>query len=829
MSKFSGFLGNYIGLNDEQVISNQTRYGKNVLVNVKKENLFLRLISILKEPMFVLLFVTSLTYFLLKEPQDGLAMLVSVFFVAGINLWQEFKTEKALQALKSISEAKVRIIRNEKLKMISSSEVTIGDLIIIQEGDKIQADGKILEINGFGVNESVLTGESMVVWKTKIDNNTESFWKINICYAGTSVSNGSAIYEVTAIGTKSEYGKIGLSLSNIKYEPTNLEKGIKKIVKVATIISAILFVATFGFSLLQTNNIVESLLRAITLAMAMIPEEFPVILTIFLAVGATRLAKNNSLIRKLNSVETLGSISVLCVDKTGTLTRNEMNIEEVYCYESVSKNDLLYTSVLASESHPIDPMEIAIHHYAEKSDLGIKSIYQNNLIHEYPFSSENRMMGHIWQIDNNKVLTVKGAFESVITLCGLSEKDVTQLNITSKELSHRGYRVLAIAQSILGDNIPLKITDNKLQFLGLLAMTDPPREGVLESIKESISAGIRVIMITGDNGNTARAIADRLGFANTNEIITGHLLDDMSDSELAEKVKTTNIFARVIPTQKLKIVKALKKNGEIVAMTGDGVNDAPALKFADIGVAMGKRGTEVAKEASDMILLDDNFKTIVDSIKDGRRIYANIKKAISYVFIIHIPIALLALFTPILNLPILLLPIHIVILELIIDPTCSIIFERTPAEKDIMNQKPRNPNEPLLSIRLLTSSIIQGLSIFIASIFTYYYLTSNSWVTEEARAVVVFILVFSNLLLVYTKKSYTDITLISLLKTKDLVVNGINIGILGIVLFFNFTSWGNNLLKIGNLSLEEITKCLLIAVIAVCWVDAWKVYKLLKK
>ena len=828
MSKFNGFSGNYTGLTDEQIDLSQQKYGKNILVVVKRENLIIKLLSILKEPMFVLLFITALIYFLLKEPQDGLTMLVFVFFIAGINLWQEFKTEKALQALKNISDAKVRVIRGEKLKMISSSEVTLGDLVIVQEGDKIQADGKVLEINGFGVNESVLTGESMVVWKSKVDNNTETFWKINMCYAGTSVSNGTAIYEVTAIGTKSEYGKIGLSLSAIKPEPTNLEKGIKKIVKGATILSAILFIATFGFSLLQTNNIVESLLRAITLAMAMIPEEFPVILTIFLAVGATRLSRKNSLIRKLNSVETLGSITVLCVDKTGTLTKNEMNIEEIFCYESVNKNELLNYALLASETHPIDPMEIAIHQYSGKNNLKIKEIYQNNLVHEYPFSSENRMMGHIWHIGRNKELAIKGAFESVIPLCSLSPKDVTQLTFTLKELTHRGYRVLAIAKSILNDNIPLKITDNKLEFLGFLAMTDPPREGVLEAIKESISAGIRVIMITGDNGNTARAIADRLGFVNTENIITGHQLDAMSDFELVEKIKTTNIFARVIPTQKLKIVKALKKNGEIVAMTGDGVNDAPALKYADIGVAMGKRGTEVAKEAADMILLDDNFKTIVESIKDGRRIYSNIKKAISYVFIVHIPIALLSLFTPILNLPVLLLPIHIVILELIIDPTCSIIFERTPAEKDIMLQKPRSPREPLLSIKLLTSSILQGLSIFIASILTYFYLLSNSWESEEARAVVVFILVFSNLLLVYTKKSLKDITIVSLLKTRDLVTNGINIGILSIVLIFNFNSWGNNLLKIGQLNLDEIAKCLLIAVIAVCWVDFWKVYKLLK-
>jgi Ca2+-transporting ATPase len=434
MAKFNGFVKDYTGLSNQQVILNQTKYGKNILVHEKKENLFLKLISILKEPMFVLLFCTAILYFFLNEPQDGLTMLIFVLFIAGLNLWQEFKTEKALQALKNISDSKVRVIRNEKLESISSSEVTIDDFIIVQEGDKIQADGTVVEINGFGVNESVLTGESMVVWKNTKDNNENPFWKVNMCYAGTAVTNGSAIFHVSAIGTNTEYGKIGVSLSEIKPEPTNLEKGIKKLVKIATIISIALFIATFGFSLIQTKDTVESLLRAITLAMAMIPEEFPVILTIFLAVGATRLAKNHSLIRKLNSVETLGSISVLCVDKTGTLTKNEMNIEEVFCYESTTKNDLLYYSVLASETHPIDPMENAIHHYSKKNKLDLLNIYQNNQIHEYPFSSETRMMGHIWQIKKEKILAVKGAFESVIPLCNLSEKDKTQLNFTLKNL-----------------------------------------------------------------------------------------------------------------------------------------------------------------------------------------------------------------------------------------------------------------------------------------------------------------------------------------------------------------------------------------------------------
>lgn len=829
MAKFNGFLGDYTGLSNEEVIELQLQFGKNELVPEKKSTLLTKIISIFKEPMFLLLFCTSLIYFLLNEPQDGTIMLCFVTFMCGINLFQEWRTDKTLQALKDLSAPIVRVIRNSTAISIDSKQLTVGDLMILEEGEKISADGQIIEMFDLGIDESTLNGESEVVWKkiSKCDSDINAHFRKDFCYAGTTVTQGTAIIKVTAIGANSEYGKIGTDILSVPQQPTLLEKQTKHLIKISALIGLGLFIMVFIVTLLNTKDIIKSMLSGITLAMAMIPEEFPVILTVFLSMGAWRLAKKNSLIRRMPSVETLGAVSVLCVDKTGTLTKNQMEVQEVYAHNDITEADLLYWAALGCEIEPYDPMEKAILEYAGKHGIDKCELFNKTLLCEYSFSSETKMMGHIWEIEKAPVLAAKGSPESILALCNLTPNAAELLEQEQERLASKGYRVIAVAIRKNMQSIPTDLKENELELLGLIGLEDPPREEATEAVKVCTKAGIRVVMITGDNGTTAKSIAEKIGLLNCDNVLTGKQLETMSDEELMEKVKVTNIFARVIPRHKMRIVKALKDIGETVAMTGDGVNDAPALKYSDIGIAMGKRGTGVAKEAADMILLDDNFTTIVDTIKDGRRIYDNIKKAVGYVFVIHIPIALMALLAPILHIPLLLLPVHIVLLELIIDPTCSIIFERQEAERDIMDRRPRSANSSLITSGLMTKSILQGLAIFAVAFGAYWFMYKTN--EEMARTFTLIILGFANLFLVYVNQSDKEYSLVSMLKLKDKVTWFVNIGIMIALALVVYLPAGNNAAKTAPLSLNQVMFAIFLAGLATFWWEIVKIFKAHKK
>jgi Ca2+-transporting ATPase len=500
---------------------------------------------------------------------------------------------------------------------------------------------------------------------------------------------------VDTIGVQTEYGKIGLGVIAAPNEDTPLQKQTGKLVKTCAIIAGVLFalVAVFTWFNIPDHTImdrlIESILSGVTLAMAMIPEEFPVILTVFLSMGAWRLAKKNSLVRKLPSVETLGAVSVLCVDKTGTITMNQMTVQDVWTTSGATEQELVETMGLGCETDAYDPMEKAMLRYCEDYGITKESLFSNEFVSEYAFTNELKMMGHVWRKDGHLIIAAKGSPERILAICALSEEERRTIESQIKTLSSQGLRVIAVATAKPENEsaIPAVITDCRLTLLGLVGLADPPRESVKEDIAVCNRAGIRVVMITGDNGITASAIARKIGIPGSDNIITGEELEAMSEEELQEAVKTVSIFSRVIPEHKMRIVKAFKENGEIVAMTGDGVNDAPALKYADIGIAMGKRGSEVSREASDLILMDDNFTTIVETIRDGRRIYDNIRKAVGYVFTIHIPIAAASLLAPLLGISptaLMLLPLHVVLLEVLIDPTCSIVLERQPAEEDVM-------------------------------------------------------------------------------------------------------------------------------------------------
>ena len=620
----------YSGLSDDEVVESRAAHGSNETVKKHKASLLGKVLHIFSEPMLLLLLITASIYFLLGEVTDGFIMLAMVGFVSGIEFFQERKTDRALEALDTLSALNVEVIRNGQKQLVSSTEIVVGDIVLLDEGDKIPADGLILEAQGLGINESALTGESAVVYK-KLHDDSDAHFKLNVCYAGCDVVNGSAVIKIIAVGPNTEYGKIGRTISEITKVKTPLETQIRQLIIVCTVISltlcGVVMIVNFVYNhdLPLGERIIQSIIPGITMAMATIPEEIPVVLTVFLAMGAWRLAKENALVRNMKAVETLGAVTVLCTDKTGTLTENKMTVKETF----FQAEDFAEVALLACQRQPYDPMEIAIQEYATRQGASL-DVYNHQLVHEYVFNNEDKMMGQIWQINDRRVLCAKGAYENVLPLCHLNQEKQDQIIEQANTYAKEGYRVLAVAKRSHVQRIEPELEDNQLDFVGLIALVDPPRAGVRQSIESCHHAGIRIIMITGDNGETATGVARQIGLNHSDNVITGAELEHMSDKELQERVKETNIFARVYPEHKMRIVKALQSNNEVVAMTGDGVNDAPALKKAAIGIAMGQRGTNVAKEASDLILMDDNFNTIIEAIKNGRTIYANIKKAISF-------------------------------------------------------------------------------------------------------------------------------------------------------------------------------------------------------
>lgn len=820
----------------------QEKFGKNELTAQKNESFFKKVLHIICEPMFLLLIFAAIIYFILGEPRDGIIMLVFVVGIISIDIIQEWKTDKTLNALKDLSAPQVTVVRDGEQKVIASVDLVPGDLMMIHEGVKVPADGIVVKCNALCIDESSLTGEAEGVWKTTAENAepSDDYWRKDYCYAGTLVTQGTGYVTVEKIGTQTEYGKIGTSIASAPTEKTPLQKQTDSIVKICAGIAAVLFALVGIFSYINMpelatgNRIIQSILSGITLAMAMIPEEFPVILTVFLSMGAWRLAKKNSLVRKLPSVETLGEVSVLCVDKTGTITMNQMTVEETWALNN-DTDTLCKVMGLGCQTDAYDPMEKAMLLHCENQGLPKEKLFRGRLVKEYPFTDELKMMGQVWEKDGSLTIAAKGSPERILTICNIGDEEHKFCEKRINEMSSEGLRVIAVAVAFPKEEseIPNKLTDCSLTLLGLIGLVDPPREGVKNDIAVCNKAGIRVVMITGDNGTTASAIAKKIGMKNCDNIITGDMLSQMSDEELREKVRDVSIFSRVIPEHKMRIVKAFKENGEIVAMTGDGVNDAAALKYADIGIAMGKRGSEVSREAADLILMDDNFTTIVETVKDGRRIYDNIRKAIGYVFTIHIPIAFSSLLAPILHIApsaLMLLPLQVVLLELVIDPTCSVVLERQPAEKNLMERKPRNPKEKVLTPRVLIKSVLQGLAVFAASFVTYYTaLAGNPSNAPVARTMGLAIIVLANMFLVQVNSSNVDFAISSIIRlAKDKLMWGVNLAAIAGLLLIIYTSLAG-FLNLAALSAVQLLKVIAIAFVSVFWYEIVKMFKKISK
>lgn len=747
------------GLSEKEVLKLREKYGYNEIVKNEKPNALKKFIGVFKEPMFLLLLGTALLYFLLKEPKEAAIMMVFVIFVAAITFIQEWKTEKTMAALKDLTSPEVHVLRDGKVRLIKSTELVPGDIVYIAEGERIPADCRVIEASNFSVDESVLTGEAEHVFKSSEEDISGEYWKKNMLYAGTLSIFGKCTALVIETGFNTEYGKIGKEIGEVKEEPTPLQRKVSKLVKGIAVFSIFLCLLVIIFSYFYTGKLVSSLLAGVTLAMAMIPEEFPVVMTVFLSLGAFRLAKKNTLMRKISAVETLGSTTILCVDKTGTITENKMKVKSLFFNgktvysEEFKEKDISRLLILSCEKEPYDPMEKAMVEVGSYN-VSKEEAYSMELAHKYAFDPVNKMVGNVFGSDKDYYIAVKGSPETVLPLCKNKEEREEVLRKVD-EFASKGLRVLALADANIKE-INNEISEYELNFKALVGLFDPPKKNVKESIKLCKEAGIRVVMITGDYNKTAAAIGKEIGLKFSSKSITGDEIENMSDEELKEAVDTCDVFSRVIPKHKMRIIKALKARGEIVAMTGDGVNDAPALKNADIGIAMGGRGTEVAKEASHMVIMDDDFTTIVNSVEDGRRVFDNIRKAIVYIMIIHIPIAAIALFAPLFNLPQILLPMHIMFLELIIDPTCSIVFEGEKAEPNSMRKPPRSPEESILPREYLVKILLQGFSMFLACFMPFHYMVDSGITVEAARSFSLVTLIISNITLVMVNRSNTQ-------------------------------------------------------------------------
>ncbi|WKY43438.1 cation-translocating P-type ATPase [Eubacteriaceae bacterium ES2] len=824
------------GLSSAEAKARLDKYGKNELVPQKKESIFKKIFHIITAPMFLLLIAAAVIYFLLGQPGDGAVMLIFVVAIISIDVIQELKTDKTVKALQDLSAPHISVIRDGQAILIESADLVPGDLMLLFEGVKIPADGVIVRCSDLCVDESLLTGEAEAVWKSETAmEDSADYWQKNWCYAGTLVTQGTATVEVLKTGALTEYGKIGQHIASTENEDTPLQKQTDKLVKVCAIIAGLLLLMVAFFTYMNIadhpfkERLIESILSGITLAMAMIPEEFPVILTVFLSMGAWRLAKKNALIRRLPSVETLGAVSILCVDKTGTITMNQMTMQETWPLDH-SENELIEHMGMACETDAYDPMEKAMLLFCEQHGITKESLFSGRLLAEYPFTNELKMMGHVWEKAGRIIITAKGSPERIIRQCDLVDERQRKIEEKVNQMAKDGLRVIAVATYFPVDenDIPENITDCHFSFEGLVGLVDPPREGISKDIALCNQAGIRVVMITGDNGVTAASIAKIIGMKKCDSHLTGAMIDNMSDEELRQQVKNTSIFSRVIPEHKMRIVNAFRFNGEIVAMTGDGVNDAPALKKADIGIAMGKRGSEVSREAADMILMDDNFTTIVETVKDGRRLYDNIKKAIGYVFSIHIPIAFSALLAPILGIPpasLFLLPIHIVLLELLIDPTCSVVLERQPAESNIMKRPPRKADAKILDAAVLTKSLFQGFIIFLAAFGSYcFLLDKNPDNAGLARSMGLTVIMFSNLFLVQVNSSSYDSLFTSIRRlAKDRVMWGANFLMIIFVLIILYTPF-SSFLKLSPLSANQLLIALALSALAVLWIEPVKIF-----
>ncbi len=821
------------GLSQKEVAERQARDGFNEIPSQKNRNTLDILLGVLKEPMFLLLLACGGLYLLSGELQEAAMLLGFVFVVIGITFNQERKTERALEALKDLSSPRAFVIRNGEKIRVPGRDVVCDDVLLLSEGDRVPADCLLLHARNLTIDESLLTGESVPVRKSDSSDLNFAIGKPGgddqpFVFSGTLVVSGQAVGMVKAVGMKTELGKIGKALQSVEEERTPLQIQTGKVVRTFATIGVSLCILVIVVYWLTRGNLLEGFLVGLSLAMAMLPEEFPVVLTVFLALGAWRISQYRVLTRRVPAVETLGSATVLCVDKTGTLTLNQMTVSDIVAgdeYWNVGASadilpeafhEVVEYSMLASPVDPFDPMEKAMKSLGERMLAQTEHIHANwQLQREYPLSKELLAMSRVWVSTDggDLVIAAKGAPEAIADLCHFDNVRFKWLENHIEKLSNQGKRVIGVSRAKYKKaELPEQQHDFLFEFVGLLGLEDPVRPNVRDAIEECYTAGIRTIMITGDYPGTAKSIARQIGLRNPDRFLSGSELELLSDEQLALQIKEVNIFARMVPEQKLRIVRALKLNKEVVAMTGDGVNDAPALKAAHIGVAMGFRGTDVAREAASLVLLDDDFNSIVSAVRMGRRIYDNLKKAMTFILSIHIPIAGLSLIPVLMQWPLILTPVHIVFLELIIDPSCTLIFEADKEESDIMKHPPRSVDAKLFDGAALLNGFFQGGLTLLVTLTAYWFVRRDH-TDEAARALAFLMLVICNLGMIIANRSLSRSGL-SMLREKNQAfkwVVGGTIILLGLIMTVPFLM---RLFRFGAIAWDDFAIVLLGALIS---------------
>lgn len=819
-------LGNVQGLSEPEIALLQKQYGKNIFSTGRDHRLYHILFDIFREPMLILLLIACSLYFVLGNSGEGIMMALAIVIVTAISLYQESKSSHALQALKQFTEPKVTVIRGGVEQVIRNEYLVPGDIILQEEGEKIPADATILQSNDLSINESIITGESLPVEK----NETEGR---NLLYQGSTINSGKCIAKVIATGNKTVLGKIGKAIEGYVPAKTLLQLQINRFVKRLAAFGLIGFLVIFFVNYIKYDQFATSLLFALTLAMSAVPEEIPVTFSSFMALGAYKMSKLGIISRQPQVIENLGVVNVLCLDKTGTITENKMQVKTIYDYkkdtlidietnDAIKNNNILLYAVLASESNPFDSMEKAI--WEAYLSMNDKEHEKMEMVYEYPLEGQPQMMTHVHRIDDKIIVAGKGAAERIVAVSNLNNAQREKTIHYVQSLAANGYRVLGIASASHSEpTFPHLQDDFNWQFEGLLALYDPPKKNIPAVIRKIYDAKVEVKILTGDYPETAINIAQQVGINNSLHYRTGEEVMNMKEDALQTALKTTNVFARMFPDAKLKVINALKTNGEIVAMIGDGVNDGPALKASDIGIAMGKKGTETARQASDMVLTDDNLEKIITAIREGRKIYGNLIKAVRYIISIHIPIILTA------SLPLLLgwtypnifTPIHVIFLELIMGPTCSIFFEKEPIDESIMFSGPRNRRAGLFTYEEIFISIIQGVVITAGVLILYYIFMVNGHSIKETRTVVFTTLILSNVFLTFASRSFTK-TMYYTSRYKNnlapviILVSAIFLSLL------HFIPSVQNLFQLAPITSFEFWLCFGVAFACVMWFEVYK-------
>jgi Ca2+-transporting ATPase len=750
----------FTGLSSQEAVILLQQHGKNLLSGRRRSRFVNFLMGLAKEPVLILLGIACLLYFLLGSVSEGLMMITAIVMVGAISVYQEVKSSRALHALQQLTEPKVKVIRDNAEVLLPVEQLVPGDIILLEEGMKIPADAIVLQQNDLSVNEAIITGESFPVAKSGTDQHQ--------LYQGTTINTGQCVAKVTATGNHTTLGKLAKSVGDYEFPKTLLQQQINRFVRSLALFGIAGLLIVFLINYWHLQDWATSLLFALTLALSAIPEEIPVAVSSFMALGAYKLSKMGVISRQPQVIENLGAVSVICFDKTGTLTENRMELKYIYDHKSRSMagieqaaaghENVLYYAVLASETNPFDAMEKGIvQAYTTNGRQSPGAAFE--MIHEYPLHGYPPMMTHIYKTPQGMIAAAKGAAERIMRICKLTEEEYKIVSAHIADLASKGFRLLGVASASPSSQLfPESQDDFDWRFEGLVALYDPPRENIPGIIKQFRDAKIEVKIITGDYPETAMHLAGEIGIQHPDHHTTGNEVMDMSETELMTALRTTNVFGRMFPEAKLKVIEALKKDGQIVAMTGDGVNDGPALKASSVGIAMGKKGTELARQASDLILTDDNIEKMVSAVREGRKIYANLKKAIRYIISIHIPIILVAALPVILGwkYPNIFTPIHVIFMELIMGPTCSIFFEKEPVESNSMLLPPRKRDISLFSREELLISVTQGCIIAAATLMLYYFYVEAGSSLEETRTMVFTTLLSSNIFLTFVNRSFTE-------------------------------------------------------------------------